>query len=141
MTLLVGFDSAWTPNNSGAIAAALCRDDGSLQEIEGPRAANYLQAEEMVERWQHQFAPTSTIILLDQPTIVPNSGGQRPVEGIVSSTVSLRLGGMQPASISRTEMFGPQAPVWSSFAGSAALPIRFHLRSVPASLKLIPFWH
>jgi predicted RNase H-like nuclease len=58
------------------------------------------------------FTPDSTLILLDQPTIVCNPQGQRPVEGIVSSAVSARLGGMQPASISRAEMFGLNAPVW-----------------------------
>ncbi len=43
----------------------------------------------------------------------------------MSSPVSLRLGGMQPASISRTEMFGPQAPVWSFLRrfGGAANPL------------------
>ena len=112
-TLLIGFDSAWTPNNSGALAAVLCRDDGTLQEFESPRLANYAEAEEIVTAWQKQFSPRSTVILLDQPIIVSNHEGQRPVEGIVSSPVSARLGGMQPASISRAEMFGPQAPVWS----------------------------
>jgi predicted RNase H-like nuclease len=125
MTLLVGFDSAWTPNNSGAIAAALCRDDGSLREIERPRTANYVQAEELIVRWQHEFIPSSTLILLDQPTIVPNSRGQRPVESIVASSIGTRLGGMQPASTSRTEMFGAQAPVWSFLRrfGGAANPL------------------
>ena len=113
MTLLIGFDSAWTPNNSGALAAVLCRDDGTLQEFESLRIANYAEAEEIVAGWQKQFAPRSTVILLDQPIIVSNPEGQRPVEGIVSSPVSARLGGMQPASISRAEMFGSKAPVWS----------------------------
>lgn len=57
-------------------------------------------------------APSTTIALLDQPTIVTNTTGQRPVENIVGSAVSLRHGGMQPANTSRTEMFGPSAPIW-----------------------------
>jgi len=35
------------------------------------------------------------------------------MEAIVAPSVSARLGGMQPASISRVEMFGPKAPVWA----------------------------
>jgi hypothetical protein len=54
----------------------------------------------------------SDLILLDQPMIVTNSTGQRPVEKIVGSAVSLRYGGMQPANTSRAEMFGPAAPLW-----------------------------
>lgn len=110
--LLIGFDSAWTPNNSGAIAAVLYRDDGTLQEIGEPQVANYPQAEEIIAHWQTQFPDAATLIMVDQPTIVLNSVGQRPVEGIVAPSVSVRLGGMQPANLGRTEMFGPQAPVW-----------------------------
>lgn len=110
--LLIGFDSAWTPNNSGAIAAVLHRDDGTFHEIGEPLIANYRGAERVIARWQAQFPTASTLIMLDQPTIVVNRGSQRPVEGIVAPSVSVRLGGMQPANLSRTEMFGPEAPVW-----------------------------
>lgn len=64
----------------------------------------------------------ATVQLLDQPTIVNNATGQRTVENIVSSLVSLRRGGMQPSSRSRTEMFGEDAPVWrflDQFGGPA----------------------
>lgn len=110
--LLIGFDSAWTPNNSGALAAVLCRDNGTFHEIGGPRIANYPQAEEVIAQWQARFPEASTLIMLDQPTIVVNRDSQRPVEGIVAPSISVRLGGIQPANLGRTEMFGPQAPVW-----------------------------
>jgi predicted RNase H-like nuclease len=69
--------------------------------------------------------PTATIVLLDQPTIVKNAAGQRPVENIVGSAVSLRHGGMQPANTARGEMFGKKAPVWSFLTrfGGAADPL------------------
>jgi len=51
-------------------------------------------------------------MLLDQPTIVNNAAGQRPVENIVGSPVSRRYGGMQPANIAKEEMFGKETPVW-----------------------------
>jgi len=126
MTLLVGFDSAWTPGNSGAIAGLLQDDSGAFQEIDLPHVVDFAEAERLILRWQGQFQPNRTLILLDQPTVVVNPTGQRPVESIVSPSVSLRLGGMQPASQSRSEMFGAAAPVWTFLArfGGAADPLR-----------------
>lgn len=74
--------------------------------------ANFDEAESVIVKWQRELHPTSTLILLDQPTIVPNPSGQRPVENIVGSPVSLRYGGMQPANTAKTDMFGEKAPVW-----------------------------
>lgn len=123
--LVVGFDSAWTPGKRGAIVAVLQRDDGSLLELDGPQNVNFRDAESAIRKWQYEQSPTSTMILLDQPTIVSNSTGQRPVENIVSSCVSLRRGGMQPANTSRADMFGVAAPVWAFLAkfGGAADPL------------------
>jgi predicted RNase H-like nuclease len=67
-------------------------------------------------RWQAQYKPTATIVLLDQPTIVKNAAGQRPVENIVGAVVSRRYGGMQPANTSKEEMFGKEAPMWPFLA-------------------------
>jgi predicted RNase H-like nuclease len=111
-TLLIGFDSAWTPTNSGAVVGVLQLDDGTFQELGPPRIVNYPQAHDVILTWQAEHLPTATIILLDQPTIVRNSAGQRPVENIVGSAVSLRYGGMQPANTSKEEMFGTEAPMW-----------------------------
>lgn len=121
-TLLVGFDSAWTPGNSGAIVGVLLRPGGNLQEIGLPLTVDFREAERVLLAWQAKHEPTSTIVLLDQPTIVKNATGQRPVEHIICSAVSLRYGGMQPANIARDEMFGGRAPVWpflSRFGGPA----------------------
>jgi predicted RNase H-like nuclease len=120
--LLVGFDSAWTSTNAGAIVAVLDLHDGSYRELGPPQIVDYRQAEDIILKWQSEFEPAATIVLLDQPTIVKNLAGQRPVENIVSSAVSLRYGGMQPANTSREEMFGTQAPMWpflTRFGGPA----------------------
>jgi predicted RNase H-like nuclease len=124
-TLLVGFDSAWTPNNSGALIGVLRLDDGTFRELGPPQIVDYLQAEGIILKWQAELMPTATIVLLDQPTIVNNTTGQRPVENIVASAVSLRYGGMQPANTSREEMFGTRAPMWRFLArfGGAADPL------------------
>lgn len=121
-TLLVGFDSAWTATKCGALVGAFCSDDGVLNALSPPQTANYREAAAVILGWQAQLCPTSTIVLLDQPTIVPNKTGQRPVESIVAPSVSRRYGGVQPASTGREEMFGTGAPVWSfleKFGGAA----------------------
>ncbi len=121
-TLIVGFDSAWTPTNSGALIGVLRADDGTFQELGSPQVVNYREAEDTILEWQSQQKPVATIVLLDQPTIVNNATGQRPVEHIVGSPVSLRYGGMQPANTARKEMFGKDAPVWrflTRFGGPA----------------------
>ena len=121
-TLLVGFDSAWTATNSGALVGVLHRDDGMFHELGPPRIADYGDAEAVILQWQAEQTPTATIVLLDQPTIVNNSAGQRPVENIVGSPISRRYGGMQPANIAKEKMFGKEAPVWpflTRFGGPA----------------------
>jgi predicted RNase H-like nuclease len=93
-TLLVGFDSAWTPNNSGALVGVLRVADGGFHELGMPMVANYTYAERVVRDWQLEWKPTATVQLLDQPTIVKNVTGQRPVENIVCGAVSRRYGGI-----------------------------------------------
>jgi predicted RNase H-like nuclease len=122
--LLVGFDSAWTPNNSGAIVGVHRGGDGVLRELGAPRHVDFGEAEKLILRWQSETAAVATIVFLDQPTIVKNASGSRPVESIVSSPVSRRLGAMQPANTAKAEMFGADAPVWrflSRFGGPANL--------------------
>ncbi|MFD1042890.1 DUF429 domain-containing protein [Pseudoxanthomonas kaohsiungensis] len=124
--------STWTPGNRGAITAALRRRDGSFQEITAPQAADFPQAQAEILDWQAHHSPQSTIILIDQPTIVVNGSGQRPVENIVCASVSRRRGGMQPANTARAEMFGHAAPVWRFLGqfGGAANPLAPEPRTV-----------
>lgn len=124
-TLLVGFDSAWTRTNSGAIVGVLRLGDGTFHELGLPLIADYSQARSAIFKWRDESSVTSTIILLDQPTIVENATGQRIVEKIVSSAVGRRRGGMQPANTSEEEMFGGDAPIWPFLAefGGPANPL------------------
>jgi predicted RNase H-like nuclease len=120
--LLIGFDSAWTPGNSGALVGALEYDGRGYQSLGIPQIVEFQQATRLILKWLEDYAPAATIILLDQPTIVHNATGQRDVENIVASPVSRRYGGVQPANTSRVDMFGPQAPVWTflnQFGGAA----------------------
>jgi predicted RNase H-like nuclease len=110
--LLIGFDSAWTRKNRGAIVGVVRKHDGTFRELGQPRIANFTEAADTISEWRSREHPAATIVLLDQPTIVMNNAGQRPVEHLVASPVSLRYGGMQPANTARSDMFGKDAPVW-----------------------------
>jgi predicted RNase H-like nuclease len=113
-TLLVGFDSAWTPKNSGALVGLIRSIDGTIKELGDPQIANFAKATNIIsEEWQKKHPSATTIVMIDQPTIVKNSTGQRHVENIVSSPVSRRYGGMQPANTSKSKMFGKDAPIWT----------------------------
>jgi len=121
-TLLVGFDSAWTAANSGALAGALHLGDSAFRDLGTPEIVNYPKAERVILNWQAEHAPGATVVLLDQPTIVTRAVGQRPVEKIVCSLISRRYGGMQPANTSKLQMFSKEAPVWpflKQFGGPA----------------------
>ena len=74
-TLLVGFDSAWTRTNSGALVGVLLLEDGTFNELGPPRIGDYSHAHGVILQWQAEQLPTSTIVLLDQPTIVENPHG------------------------------------------------------------------
>lgn len=110
--LLVGFDSAWTRRKRGALVAVTRTKSGSYQELAEPCEVDFDEATAAVARWRRTERDQRTLVLLDQPTIVSNESGQRPVENLVSSPVSRRYGGMQPANTSRDDMFGPDAPIW-----------------------------
>jgi predicted RNase H-like nuclease len=121
-TLLIGFDSAWTAHNSGAITAALHCGNGKYADLGPPQVADFPEAKALITHWQTVLLPTSTVVLLDQPCIVANATGQRPVENIAGSLVGLRRGAMPPANTSKASMFGETAPVWdflNQFGGPA----------------------
>lgn len=121
-TLIVGFDSAWTATNTGSLSGVLQLDNGTFQELCPPRNADYCEATASIRLWQAEKTPKVTIVMLDQPTIVNNVAGQRPVENLVGAPVGLRYGGVQPANTAKKETFGKNAPIWcflTQFGGAA----------------------
>lgn len=111
-TLLVGFDSAWTAANRGAVVGLIRHDHGGFLPLGLPFVANFDTAKQTIISWQTEHNFERTIVLIDQPIIVKNAKGQRPVEHLVSSLVSRRYGGMQPANTARRGMFDDGAPIW-----------------------------
>lgn len=110
--LLIGFDSAWSTRNDGAIVAVLRCDNGSYKTLGEPQMADFVKAQCIIEQWQKEHSPDACQIFIDQPIIVTNMTGQRAVEKIVSPPVGKRYGGVQPANRSKTQMFGNNAPIW-----------------------------
>lgn len=112
--LLVGFDSAWSANNDGALCAAQIDEKNSIMLTLPPTTANFEEAKNKIDL-QRQ-GDLETVIFLDQPHIVNNPSGSRPVERIVGSPVGSRYGGVQRSATTnppdRVLMFGPDAPVW-----------------------------
>ena len=110
-TNFVGFDSAWTNNLEapGAICAVHLRD-GQLQGQIAPTLASFEAALHHVRSFCTPDA--LNLIAFDQPTIVPNITGSRPVERVAGSVITWIGGGVQPANRQRLGMFDDAAPVW-----------------------------
>jgi predicted RNase H-like nuclease len=108
---VVGFDSAWTDsiNAPGAVCAIRCNRDGELSSSE-PELASFDQAFDFIAA-EHARSDVC-IVALDQPTIVPNLGGMRPVDKVAASLISWLGGGVQPANRSKKGMFDDAAPIW-----------------------------
>jgi len=109
--IVVGFDSAWAdnPKSPGAICAVEF-DGERVRSFQPPELVNFARAAEFIERLR--LVDRAIIVAIDQPTVVPNLTGMRPVDRLAASLVSWLGGGVQPASRSRTMFFGDRAPLW-----------------------------
>ncbi len=116
----VGFDSAWAGKAPGGFASATF-SQGRLVGTRLPQPASFDRAATIIE----ELASTHDYVLvaIDQPTVVPNETGSRPVDKVAASLVSRLGGGVQPANRGKAksgepipgkvEMFGAEAPIWS----------------------------
>jgi len=106
---IIGFDSAWADKSPGAICA-LHFDKSGLFSFELPRLVNFEQAMRFILEAETDRA--CTLVAIDQPTIVSNETGKRPVEHIIGKLMLYIGGGVLPANISQEALFGPGAPIW-----------------------------
>lgn len=111
-TIIFGFDSAWTdsPKAPGAICAVGFDHLGQV-EFQEPRLVSFIKALEFIEEKRHDYAVS--LVSIDQPTIVPNATGSRPVDKVAASLISYVGGGVQPANRSKVGMFCDDAPIWT----------------------------
>jgi predicted RNase H-like nuclease len=110
-TIFVGFDSAWAdkPDGPGAICSIAFLGD-RFSDFSPPEMVGFGAALTYINRLQRSDA--ATFVALDQPTIVPNRTGMRPVEKAAASLISWLGGGVQPANRGKTMFFGDEAPIW-----------------------------
>jgi predicted RNase H-like nuclease len=124
--VFIGFDSAWTDSskNPGAITGFVI-EDGGPGIFFPPSLATFDQAARWIEEWSADA--DYVLIAIDQPTVVPNHDGCRPVDRVAGSLVSSLRGGVQPARRggSGASMFGDSAPIWRflSTVGAVQNPI------------------
>ena len=130
-TIIFGFDSAWTdaPKMPGAICAIAFDDRGQIQ-FHAPRLVSFSDARIFIEGLSDDFAVS--LITIDQPTVVPNAAGSRPVDKVAASLVSFVGGGVQPANRSKIGMFGDDAPIWSFLSSIDATEDPIQARSASA---------
>ena len=100
----VGFDSAWSGKQGGICYAVL--DDGCLGDFDTPTLGSFDDAKVLIQRRREEA--DYTLVAIDQPTMVPNHTGMRPVEKVAGSVQP----GVQPANLSRP-MFNRNAPIWT----------------------------
>jgi predicted RNase H-like nuclease len=112
--VFVGFDSAWTdkPKAPGAICSTTY-EDGRFTAFEPPQLASFAQALAFI---QSVRGAGPTLVAVDQPTIVPNATGMRPVDRTAASLVSWLGGGVQAANRGKIGMFDDAAPIWPFLA-------------------------
>jgi len=115
---VVGFDSAWTDNPKAPGAVAIIRCSAGMIEFVEPALATFEGALRTIEA--ERRAVDLCLVAIDQPTIVPNTSGMRPVDRLASSFISWLGGGVQPANRSKLAMFGDDAPIWRFKAALAA---------------------
>ena len=135
-TVIFGFDSAWTdaPKAPGAICAVAFDDHGQVQ-FQEPQLVSFAQARRLIEELRKDFAVS--LVALDQPTVVPNAAGSRPVDKVAASLVSFVGGGVQPANRSKIGMFCDDSPIWSFISGLCAEEDPLQARTASAGHFLI----
>ena len=135
-TIIFGFDSAWTDaaKAPGAICAIAFDERGQV-EFHEPRLVSFADARAFIGSLRQDFSVS--LVALDQPTVVPNSAGSRPVDKVAGSLVSFVGGGVQPANRSKIGMFCDDSPVWSFLSDLNATQDPIEARTAPAGHFLI----
>lgn len=82
--VFTGFDSAWGADNTGAICDLVLLEDGSLHLTSEPARANWASA---LVRARQDIHADPHVWAIDQPLLVANLTGCRPVERDLASAL------------------------------------------------------
>jgi predicted RNase H-like nuclease len=134
--IFFGFDSAWTdnPKAPGAICAVGFDTQGHRTFWE-PQLVSFAEALQFIKTHRKNFE--YSLVALDQPSIVPNQSGSRPVDKVAASLVSFIGGGVQPANRGKVGMFCDASPVWSFLSALGAVQDPMLSREASNGLFLI----
>ena len=89
----------------GGLCYAVLDDEG-LRDFATPWLGSFDDAKRLIE--QQQVDADYTLVAIDQPTMVPNHTGMRPVEKVAGSVQP----GVQPANLNSV-LFNRTAPIWT----------------------------
>jgi len=110
-TSIIGFDSAWIDNPRAPGAICTIRiDRAGCRTLVPPHLASFDAALAAIEA--ESTVSDLRLVALDQPTLVPNATGMRPVDRVAASLISWLGGGVQPANRGKAGMFDDAAPLW-----------------------------
>ena len=108
-SIIFGFDSAWGGESLGAIGAIRIDRDGRIKFCE-PEPVSFDQALEYIRLEQKGYA--HSLVAVDQPMIVNNKDGCRPVDRTAGTLLGRIGGGAQCASLKKAKYFGEGSPLW-----------------------------
>jgi len=119
MDIYIGFDSAWkdNPKAPGAICAVGI-ENGVTVQFHKPRLVSFDEALRFIREVRSNNG--NTLVAMDQPTVVPNLNGMRPVEHVAGSLVGWLGGAVQPANRGKLGMFCDASPIWRFLAALGA---------------------
>lgn len=107
--IIFGFDSAWKDESLGAIGAITIDRDGR-REFRKPERVSFDQALGYIRLQQSGYA--HSLVAIDQPMIVKNKDGCRPVDRTAGTLLGRIGGGVQCASLKKDTLFGEGSPLW-----------------------------
>lgn len=119
--VVFGFDSAWSNKNKGAVCALEINNSGKSVSFTERTEVNFNEAAVFIKETSPEIA--QRLVAIDQPLIVKNQEGARPVDRTAASVVSYVGGGVQPANRSK-KVFNDSAPIWE-FLKDTAVEVNF----------------
>ena len=108
--VFTGFDSAWGTVKSGAICNLALMDDGSLWLTDDPVAADWDRA---LVHARQEMSAALRVWAIDQPLVVPNRIGCRPVERDLAKALMAEFGCGAHSSNLGLPAWAAGAPIWS----------------------------
>ena len=118
----VGFDSAWSKKNKGAICHVILQGD-NFEKPNLPQLSDFSDAARIIKKLQDEC--DDVLVAIDQPIIVPHCSVGRPVDTVAKSFMgqlrSAAQSAMRSGKGNQEAMFGDNAPVWIHFISEIGL--------------------